>query len=109
MTSLVAMYQKGAITADHLVAESLHLLDPENPAPVLDALPAEILIRVLDFTRRYRPDGTVTNYGFLPTPDQVDAARRWIETNICLKPAMTPQSPVNGIVVQAWCPNSIAH
>jgi|GEM_PF-4607778 len=79
MTSLVAMYQKGAITADHLVVECLHMLDPENPVPVLDALPDEILNRMLDYTRRYRPDRTVTNYGVLPTPDQVDAARRWIE------------------------------
>jgi hypothetical protein len=79
MTSLVAMYQKGAITADHLVAECLHRLDPGDPGPVLDPLPDEILDRMLDFAVRYRPDRTVTNYGLLPTPDQVDAARRWIE------------------------------
>jgi hypothetical protein len=29
--SLVYMYQKGAITADHLVVQSLHLIDPANP------------------------------------------------------------------------------
>jgi hypothetical protein len=34
MTSLVAMYEKGAITADHLVVECLHMLDPENPAVI---------------------------------------------------------------------------
>jgi hypothetical protein len=51
----------------------------ENPVPVLDVLPDEILNRMLDYTRQYRPDRTVTNYGALPTSAQVDAARRWIE------------------------------
>ncbi len=79
ITSLVAMYQKGAITSDHLVVECLHMIDPANPAPVLMALPEEILSRMLEFTRLYRPDGMITNYGILPAADQVEAAKRWIE------------------------------
>ena len=37
MEKLVAMYEKGAITADHLVAECLHLIDPQCPDRVLGA------------------------------------------------------------------------
>jgi hypothetical protein len=80
MSSLVTMYRKGAITADHLIVECLHMIDPKNPAPVLGALPDEILVRMLDFTRGYRPNGMVTNYGILPAMDQAQAARRWIES-----------------------------
>ena len=31
MRSLVEKYRTGMITDDHLVVESLHMLDPENP------------------------------------------------------------------------------
>ena len=79
MTGLVAMYQKGAITADHLVAECLHRIDPEDPALVLNALPADILMRVLEYARGYRPGQMVSNYSVLPTADQVEAAKTWIE------------------------------
>jgi hypothetical protein len=79
MADLVSMYQKGAVTADHLVAETLHRVDPENPGLVLAALPGDILARILTFAQGYRPEGMVTNYGPLPAADQVDAARAWIE------------------------------
>ncbi len=77
--SLVAAYRKGAITADHLVVQCLHMVDPEAPGLVLDPLPDELIVRTLEFARRYRPGRMVTNYGALPTADQVEAARRWIE------------------------------
>jgi hypothetical protein len=80
MNSLVTMYRKGMITADHLVVECLNMIDPEDPALVLGALPDEILARMLDLVRSYRPDGMVTNYGILPAIDQIEAARRWIES-----------------------------
>ena len=79
MRSLVTMYRKGAITADHLILESLHMIDPEDPTPVLGPLPDEILVRMLDFAGRYRSNGMVTNYGVLPAIDQIRAATRWIE------------------------------
>ena len=79
MTELIALYQKGAMTADHLVVQCLHRIDPANPTLVLDALPPEILARILEFAHRYRPGGMLTNYGVLPTGDQVEAAKRWIE------------------------------
>ncbi len=79
MTSLLGMYRKGEITADHLVVECLHMIDPADPASVLDSLPEEILARMLELARQYRPSGMVTNYGVVPAVDQVEAAKRWIE------------------------------
>jgi hypothetical protein len=80
--SLVAAYRKGAITADHLVVQCLHMIDPEAPGLVLGPLPHELLARTLEFARQYRPGRMVTNYGVLPAADQVEAARRWIEENL---------------------------
>jgi hypothetical protein len=75
MTGLVAMYQKGAITADHLVAECLHRVDPENPALVLDSLPDEILMRMLDYVRKFREGKLVSNYRILSSVDQLTQHR----------------------------------
>jgi hypothetical protein len=86
ITSLVAMYQKGAITADHLVIQCLHLIDPADPAPVLGVLPHEIITRMREFIHDYRTGGMVTNYGVLPAVDQVEAAKKWIEANDPNKP-----------------------
>jgi hypothetical protein len=77
--SLIAMYKKGVITADHTVVECLRMIDPTNPATVLTALPPEIIVRVREFARQYRPNAMITNYGILPASDQVQAADRWIE------------------------------
>jgi hypothetical protein len=79
MAKLIAMYQEGAVTADHLAAECLHRVDPENPALVLNALPEEILMRVLEYARRYQAGQMVSNYRVLPAVDQIEAARTWIE------------------------------
>ena len=79
MRSLVEKYQQGMITDDHLVVESLHIVDPENPGLVLGSLPDNILHRVLRFANDYANGHMVTNYGVLPTQDQVLAARHWIE------------------------------
>jgi hypothetical protein len=84
--SLVDVYQKGAITADHLVVQCLLLIDPADPAPVLRALPHEILIKMLEFARRYVPNGMATNHGEPPKPDQVNAAKKWIEATLMSDP-----------------------
>jgi hypothetical protein len=84
--ALVDMYQKGAITADHLVVQCLLLIDPVDPAPVLSALPHEILIKVLEFARRYVHNGMATNYGDPPNPDQINAAKKWIEAALLSDP-----------------------
>jgi hypothetical protein len=77
---LVEMYQTGAITADHLVAECLHIVDPGHPELVLGMLPASILERMLKYARDYQPEAMRTNYGIAPAPDQVQAAKSWIES-----------------------------
>ena len=82
MEKLVAMYEKGAITADHLVVESLHMLDPHCPEMVLSALPLEILERMLKYAGEYRPRRMRSNYGPQPTPDQIKAAKHWLEAKV---------------------------
>ena len=79
ITSLVSMYEKGAITADHLVVECLGLIDPEEPGLVLGELPESMLERLLDFARMYQAHPMVSNYGRLPGVDQVRAAENWVE------------------------------
>ena len=49
ITSLVSMYEKGAITADHLAAQCIHMIDPEDPGLVLSDLPNPILDRMLAY------------------------------------------------------------
>jgi hypothetical protein len=80
IAKLVEMYQKGAITADHLVVECLHRLDATHPELVLGKLPSAVLERILQHARAYRPEDMRTNYGLQPTVDQVEAAKHWIES-----------------------------
>jgi hypothetical protein len=82
MRSLVEKYRPGMITDDHLVVESLHMIDPENPGLALSTLPDNILPRALRFANEYADGRMVTNYGVLPTLDQVFAAKRWIEQSV---------------------------
>jgi hypothetical protein len=82
MRSLVEKYRLGMITDDHLVVESLHMVDPENPGLVLSCLPDNILQRTLQFAKEYLSGRMVTNYGVLPAHDQVLAAIRWIEMSV---------------------------
>jgi hypothetical protein len=82
MKKLVGMYETGAVTADHLVAECLHMLDPQCPDLVLSVLPPEILERMLKYTIEYRPRRMRSNYGLQPTVDQVEAAKHWIEAKV---------------------------
>jgi hypothetical protein len=81
ITSLVSMYEKGAITADHLAAQCIHMIDPEDAGLVLSDLPNSILDRILAYASRYRPGLMLSTYGPLPLPaaDQVEAAKTWIE------------------------------
>ena len=82
MDELVRMYEKGAITADHLVIESLHTIDPAEPELVLSNLPPEVLQRMLVYANDYRSGGMRTNYGLQPAADQVAAAKRWIGSSL---------------------------
>lgn len=79
---LVHMYEKGAITADHLVIELLHKIDPSEPGIVLSSLPPAVLERMLAYANQYRSGGMRTNYGLQPASEQVAAAKRWIESSL---------------------------
>ncbi len=83
----LAMYEKCAITAAHLAAQSVHMVDPADPSQVLNDLPPEILDQVLEYARKFQPDRTVSTYRILPTMDQVEAARAWIEKTRLLQAA----------------------
>ena len=92
---LVSMYKKGSITADHLVVECLHMLDPKCPALVLDHLPNEILERMLKYINEYQPQSMRSNYGLPPALDQVAAAKHWIEAATRKTTAMSARSGTN--------------
>jgi len=79
--NLVRMYEQGAITADHLVVQSLEMVDPRVPALVLGVLPPAVLERMLKYVREYRPGAMRTNYSRQPAADQIEAAKGWIEAN----------------------------
>ncbi len=78
---LVRLYEAGAITGYQVMIDCLHMLDPGNPDFVLSHLPEEILDEMLQYTQRYDPRGICSKSGVLPAVDQVDSARRWIETH----------------------------
>ena len=76
---LIEMYREGAITGYQVMMDCLHLLDPDNPNPVLSRLPKEILEEMLDYAHRYDPSRMRSIAGLPPAVDQVRAAQRWIE------------------------------
>ena len=79
ISKLIAMYEKGAITAHHLVVEVLNRLDPASLSLVLDQLPHDILERMLKYAIDFRPGMMRSNYPIQPAIDQVEAAKQWIE------------------------------
>lgn len=79
VSSLVSMYEEGAITAVHLAAECIHMVDPDDSGSVLVDLPDPVLDRILDYTRRYQPERMHSSEGTSPNFAQVEAARTWIE------------------------------
>jgi hypothetical protein len=86
------MYEKGAITADHLVAQCLEMIDPQDPSSVLDGLPRSFLERIRDHAAKYRSGPMLTNYGRIATADQVDAASRWIDEALKVEPAASSKA-----------------
>jgi hypothetical protein len=79
ISTIVSMYEEGAITADHLAAECIHMIDPHHPGSVLAELPEAVLDRILNYTRRYQPEQMLSSYGISPIFSKVEAARTWIE------------------------------
>ena len=80
ISDLVAMYDKGAITAHHLAVECLYLLDTAEPDGVLAQMPTDVLKAILDFADHFDPKEMTTNYGVIPTQDQVISASEWIRS-----------------------------
>jgi hypothetical protein len=78
---LLEAYERGQITAEHLVVQCLHMLDPQHPDPVLKQLSRPILDRIVQYACNYKPGKMRSNYGLQPAADQVEAARQWIESN----------------------------
>ena len=82
IAALIEKYLAGKITVGHAAVQLVHMIDPAHPEQVLQGLPTDILVRIQGFTKEFRPQGMVTNYGVLPAQDQVEAARKWIGANL---------------------------
>lgn len=80
IAQLVARYERGALASHELVAEVPVRLDPGDPASVLQSLPADVLPRLRGFLDDYRPGRMLASQGgSIPGPEQVEAARRWLD------------------------------
>lgn len=77
MKTLMEMYNEGAITGYQLMLDCLHMLDPQNPDPVLSHLPPEVLEEMSAYARRYDPR-RIDRSLLPPAEDQVRAAQRWL-------------------------------
>ena len=84
---LVERYAAGAVTADHLFVDCLHLIDPAHPGAVLGDLPDSLLDRFSGFVHGYDPDRAVATFGPLPARDQVEASARWLAAAVRRTPA----------------------
>ena len=87
---LLARYRSGAIASHEFTVESLNLLDPRDPSAVLQGLPPEIVPRLSEFIDKYRPGQMLSSHGgAIPSPDQVEAARGWLDRSSIEKPRLT--------------------
>jgi hypothetical protein len=78
---LIARFESGAIASHEFAVECLRRLDPRDPLAVLESLPLDFLPRVREFIDRYRPDQMMASHGAPnPTPAQIQAARRWLDS-----------------------------
>lgn len=75
-------YRTGKLTTGHAAVELLRMVDPSRPELVLQGLPADIVVRIHEFTKEYRAGEVITNYGTVPGEEQVVAAKSWIEANL---------------------------
>lgn len=75
---LVARYECGALSDHEFAVTCLTLLDPDDPSATLREVPAETVPSLREFVGAYRAGKMrSTGGGPIPTPEQVDAARRW--------------------------------
>ena len=80
---LISMYDKGAITGNHLIVESLCMVDPADPAPVLDVFTTDILRQMLEYAQGFQEGRMRSNFGHQPELRQVEAAKIYIEAALC--------------------------
>jgi hypothetical protein len=84
--SLFEKYQLGMITDNELIVGCLNTVDPEHPEQALSSLPENILLRVFRFTKECGGRRLISNFGEIPSQDQILAAQHWIEKTIQQKP-----------------------
>jgi len=83
---LVSTYEKGAMTGHHLVVQSLLMIDPDDPGLVLSELSDPFLIDALNHAQKSQVGRMVSNYGTMPTADQIEAAILWINNRMAIRP-----------------------
>jgi hypothetical protein len=86
---LVRISRRGGIIVHHLVLECLHGLDPDHPEIVLSPLPGEVWGPLVAFIKEYQQGPLVTTLRILPASDQVEAAKRWIESQQDRSPGLS--------------------
>jgi hypothetical protein len=67
-------YEEGRITATGFIIDFLNAADPDDLREALDILPADLLEKLREFLREYRPDMRVFR-GDPPSPGAVAMAR----------------------------------
>jgi hypothetical protein len=67
-------YEEGRITATGFIFGFLNAADPDDVREALDILPADLLEKLREFLREYRPGMRVFR-GSLPSPAAVEMAR----------------------------------
>jgi hypothetical protein len=67
-------YEEGRITATGFIIDFLNAADPDDLREALDVLPADLLEKLSEFLREYRPDMRVFR-GDPPSPSAVAMAR----------------------------------
>jgi UDP-N-acetylglucosamine 2-epimerase len=67
-------YEEGRITATGFIINFLNAADPDDLREALDILPADLLEKLREFLREYRPDMRVFR-GDPPSPGAVAMAR----------------------------------
>jgi hypothetical protein len=77
----VNRYEAGAMTGHELVVKALVLLAPDDPSETLGEIPANTISELRKFLDTYQPGAMLSLHGgAIPTPEQVQAARKWLGT-----------------------------
>ena len=88
MEQLVHMYQKGAITADHLVVESFADSTRRSLPWYSNLCREKILERMSEYVTQYRPEPMRTNYGLAAFAGPGRGGKRWSRHLMSSMPAL---------------------